>query len=176
MFVFIAAVLAGYLLTPRGGPGPVTTQDRPGAIDVPPDMLLLSLQRAAAKNPKDIPTFLILARAHFVRGEVSDAIATYVRALEIDSKEPSALAELSLVLYKGKLLDIALKTVDKALAVDAKNPTALWVKAQILTEKDDLAAIQFWQRFLEVVPQGVEADRARQSLNEALPRFIRRRN
>ncbi len=65
MFVFIAAVLAGYLLTPRGGPGPVTTQDRPGAIDVPPDMLLLSLQRAAAKNPKDIPTFLILARGTF---------------------------------------------------------------------------------------------------------------
>lgn len=171
--VVVAGVLIGALSFLRMAPVP-NPQDDASAI-VPSDGMVEALKQAIDRNPHDLATLLLLARARFTRGETGDAIMTYTQVLQIDPRQAEALAELGLILYQGKLFDMALATVERSLHVDPRHLTALWVKGQILQRKgNDLEAIQTWQHFLTVKPKGTDADLVRQYIRDAQRRLQKR--
>lgn len=172
---FVWGVTASLIAVAVAGGVVLATRDAPGRPaqngGAPSDGMVAALARTASQHPRDAQSWLLLARARFMRGEVADAIAAYTQILQIDPTHAQALAELSLVFYDRGLAEVAYKTAQRALELDADNLSALWVAGQVLMARgDDTKAIQVWERFLRVSPPGPEAALARRYIAQARAR------
>ena len=81
--------------------------------------------------------------------------------LKRDPKNVDAMTHLGLIVAIGGHADAALETFDKALEIDPGYPPVYLYRGQVLYEvkQDYSGAIQSWERFLALVPQGEDHDR-----------------
>jgi tetratricopeptide (TPR) repeat protein len=96
------------------------------------------------------------------------AIEMYRRALEVDGNNVSALSGMAMILAQAGHSDQALMLFDKALAINPRMPMALLFKGRILYEdkKDYDGAIANWEAFLQMMPQGEQAEIVRGWMEE----------
>jgi tetratricopeptide (TPR) repeat protein len=109
------------------------------------------------------------ARQSLTEGRYSEAIAAYQAVLKRDPKNVDAMTHLGLIVSIGGHADAALETFDKAAKVDPGYAPIYLYRGQVLYEvkQDYPGAVQAWQRFLALVPQGEDHDRVAMLVKEA---------
>lgn len=144
------------LPVPMNMPGMATTDpSRP----VPPEML---------------GGMLDAARQSLFAGRYQEAIAAYQAVLKRDPKNVDAITHMGLIVATGGHGDTALETFQKALAIDPNYPPAHLYRGQVLYEmkQDYEGAIQAWEKFSQIVPEGENKALARRMIQEAQARLI----
>lgn len=141
-----------------GGSPPITT-----------GIELQALRQVAAREDAPIPSLLQLAHVALDQGRIAEARQIYERVLSREPRNAEAITHLGAVLFHEGRLDEALAKVEEALRVDPGYIHALWDRTQYLFygKRDFPAAIRAAQAFLEVSPQGPDADSMRRLMAEA---------
>ncbi len=114
------------------------------------------------------------ARSSLFAGRYREAIAAYQAVLKRDPKNLDALTHLALIVAIGGHSDAALEGLANALAIDPNYPPAHLYRGQILYEvkKDYRGAIQAWEKFVALVPQGEDRARVALMIQEAKSRLL----
>jgi CHAT domain-containing protein/tetratricopeptide (TPR) repeat protein len=145
------------------------------SIDKPPALLKAEalIGENLQKNPSDSAWLQAKARADLLDGNYDSAIKTLQRALEAHPDDPSLLADLGAAYYvraenANRPVDYgnAIESLGKALNKTPDDPVALFNQA-LACEHMFLytRAIDDWEHYLRVDPQGGWADEARKRLD-----------
>ncbi|MBI4588747.1 MAG: tetratricopeptide repeat protein [Candidatus Rokubacteria bacterium] len=156
-----------------------TTVPPGGRLPVPMDMP--ERPATAATDPsRPIPPEVfrgMLQAAHqsLDTGRYQEAIAAYQAVLKRDPKNVEAITHLGVILSIAGHDDNALEAFDKAIAIDPGYAHAWWDKARVLYEvkQDNAGAIQAWEKFVALVPDGEDRDRALRQIQEAKGRLLK---
>jgi len=113
------------------------------------------------------------ARQSLFAGHYREAIAAYQAVLKRDPKNVDALTHLGLIVAVGGHSDAALESLGKALDLDPDYAPAHLYRGQILYEvkQDYRGAIQSWEKFLALVPQGEDRTRVSRLIQQAKGRL-----
>jgi CHAT domain-containing protein len=142
--------------------------DKPTALLKAEELIAENLQ----KNPNNMAWLQAKARADLLDGNYDPAIKTLQRALEVNPDEPSLLIDLGAAYYvraeaNNRPIDYgnAIESLGKALTKTPDDPVALFNEA-LACERMFLytQAIDDWEHYLRVDPQGEWADEARKRL------------
>lgn len=130
---------------------------------------LQALRQAAAREGAPIPALLQLAHLDLDQGRLDEARRLYERVLAREPRNVEAITHIGGVLFHEGRVDDALAKVEEALRLDPRYIHAHWDRTQYLFngKRDFAAAIKAAEAFLEVVPQGPDADNVRKLLTEA---------
>jgi tetratricopeptide (TPR) repeat protein len=151
---------------PAGAPSATPAGD-PSAILT--GIELQALRQAAAREDAPIPGLLQLAHVALDQGRLDEARRLYERVLAREPRNVEAITHIGGVLFHEGRVDDALAKVEEALRLDPRYIHAHWDRTQYLFngKRDFAAAIKAAEAFLEVVPQGPDADNVRKLLTEA---------
>ncbi|MEK6576831.1 MAG: tetratricopeptide repeat protein [Nitrospirota bacterium] len=106
------------------------------------------------KNPKDLEALIVLGNANYDMKRYDKAEELYIRALEIEPKNPLVGTDLASVYkYTGKI-DNALSELKKVLSFNPRHETALYnIGVILLNDKRDLGgAIKVWEELISYNP------------------------
>lgn len=158
----VLGVGAGVLLPRLLAPGTPAGVTQAGAD-------LEAMEQELKTTPNDIPKLLFYAHAALDQGQLTRAIPAYKHVLKLDPKNVEAIVHFGSILYQAGHVEQALAEIDKALAIDGKYAHAYWDKAHVLFDgkRDYAGAQKALQAFLELIPSGSDADRARALMDEA---------
>ncbi len=151
---------------PAGGPSPMPAGD-PSTIMT--GIELQALRQAAAREDAPIPGLLQLAHIALDQGRLDEARRVYERVLAREPRNVEAITHIGGVLFQEGRVDDALAKVEEALRLDPRYIHAHWDRTQYLFhgKRDFAAAVKAAEAFLEVVPQGPDADNVRKLMTEA---------
>jgi len=144
------------------------------SIDKPPALLKAEelIAENLQKNPDNVSWLQAKARADLLDGNYDPAIKTLQRALEVNPDEPSVLIDLGTAYYvraeaANRPIDYgnAIESLGKALTKMPDDPVALFNQA-LACEHMFLytQAIDDWEHYLRVDPQGEWSDEVRKRL------------
>jgi tetratricopeptide (TPR) repeat protein len=125
-------------------------------------------------HPEMLRGMLEAARQSLFAGRYQEAIAAYQAVLKREPKNVDALTHLGLIVAIGGHSDTALESFGKALALDPNYAPAYLYRGQILYEvkQDYRGAIDAWERYLALVPQGEDHARVTRLVQEAKGRLL----
>ncbi len=139
------------------------------------DIELRALRQAAARE--DTPTSSLLELAHVAldQSRLDEARDVYGRVLVREASNVEAITHLGAVLYQEGRVDEALAKLDEALRIDPAYIHAHWDRTQYLFygKRDFPAAVQAAEAFLQVLPEGPDADSVRRLMQEALEQAVK---
>ena len=152
---------------PAGAPSATSASAPPSAIMT--EIELQALRQAAAREDAPIPSLLQLAHMALDQGRLDEARRLYERVLAREPRNVEAITHLGGVLFQEGRVDEALAKVEEALRIDPRYIHAHWDRTQYLFygKRDFAAAVKAAEAFLEVVPQGPDADNVRKLMAEA---------
>ena len=124
------------------------------------------LQDAAAKNPKDTDSRVLLGNIFFDAEQYPQSITWYEQALAIKPGDANVSTDLGVAYYYTNQPDRALKQFDHSLSIDPKHvKTLLNVGIVRAFGKQDLAgAGQAWQQVVDLAPGSPEGMAAKKGL------------
>jgi tetratricopeptide (TPR) repeat protein len=133
------------------------------------DIELGALRLAAAREDAPIPSLLQLAHLELEQGRLDEARRVYGRVLAREARNVEAITHVGAVLYQEGRVDEALVKVEEALRIDPTYIHAHWDRTQYLFhgKRDFPAAVKAAEAFLEVVPDGPDAESVRKLMAEA---------
>jgi len=156
----------------------------PGVVGVDPEMLSAApgpehmekligeLAARTQKNPQDAEAWAQLAVAQKIQGDLTAAMKSYEKAIELQPNNARLLAEFADTLataHGGRFSGRALQLLERAVAADPTEPMTLWLLGTAQYQAGDLAgAVRYMQRLAAVLPP--ESDDGRQVRN-ILARF-----
>ena len=162
--IVVAALLAGVAAAAIATTLPREVGDRaPGGIVTggggdPVAPTTAELEQRVRAAPDDIPTRLALADSYALDDRLPDAIRAYQEVLARDRWSVPALNGLALILVRAGEMDAASVAVDRILALRPRDVDGLFLKGLIRYRKADYpAAVEAWQRYLEVAEYEPEA-------------------
>ncbi|MEO8836492.1 MAG: tetratricopeptide repeat protein [Caldimonas sp.] len=183
----VAVAAIGYWNT--GTPSQVGLRSAPTAIaaeaPAPSASAASSLQQIAAmvdrlaermkQQPDDPVGWTMLARSYTVLGRFADALPAYARAVELQPKDATLLADYAdaVAATKGTVSNPeSIALIERALAADPKHPKALALAGTLAYERGDYAiAIADWQKIIDQLPPGNElVPQIQASIDEARSR------
>ena len=161
---FSGARGAGVPATP---PSATSAGAPPSAIMT--EIELQALRQVAAREDAPTPSLLQLAHQALDQGRLDEARRVYERVLAREPRNVEAITHVGGVLYQEGRVDEALAKVEAALRIDPRYIHAHWDRTQYLFygKRDFAAAVKAAEAFLEVVPQGPDADNVRKLMAEA---------
>jgi tetratricopeptide (TPR) repeat protein len=123
--------------------------------------------------PEMLRGMLDAAHQSLDAGRYQEAIAAYRAVLNRDPRNVEALTHLGVILAIAGHTEHALEAFDKALAIDPGYAHAWWDKGRVLYEagQDYRGAIEALERFVQLVPEGEDRERARGLIKEATRRL-----
>ncbi|MEK7870888.1 MAG: tetratricopeptide repeat protein [Nitrospirota bacterium] len=106
------------------------------------------------KNPKDLEALIVLGNANYDMKRYDKAEGLYIRALEIDPKNPLVGTDLASVYKYTRKIDNALSELKKVLSFNPRHETALYnLGVMLLNDKRDLGgAIKVWEELISYNP------------------------
>lgn len=130
---------------------------------------LEALQQMADRESAPIPALLKLAHVALDQGRLDEARRLYQRVLAREPQNVEAITHFGSVLYQEGRVEEALAKVEEALLLDPRYIHAHWDRTQYLFygKRDFPAAVKAAEAFLNVVPQGADADSVRKLMAEA---------
>ena len=130
---------------------------------------LQALRQMAAREDAPISSLLQLAHVALDQGRLDEARRVYERVLAREPRNAEAITHIGAVLFQEGSVDEALAKVEEALRIDPRYIHARWDLTQYLFygKRDFPAALKAAEAFLEVVPQGPDADSVRKLMAEA---------
>jgi tetratricopeptide (TPR) repeat protein len=184
LLLLAASVGAGVVLASRwSGPRQsAPTAAGPPAASAPDptapmgDIALRALERVVSGNDASVESLLQYGHVMLDQGKVDEAQKVYDRVVAREPRNVEAITHLGAVLHQRGRVDEALAKVDEALRIDPKYVHALWDRTQYLfhTKQDYPAAVRAAQAFLDVVPDGQDADHVKKLLDDARKRAAAR--
>lgn len=133
--------------------GPSASGTAPGRPD-PRQQLnarISGLEKMLAVKPDSLEALIQLGNDYFDAGRHRDAIATYQKALKIDSRNANVTVDMGISYRKIGKPEESVKAFKKALEIDPDNPMALFNMG--IVYRDDLnnlrEALKAWESFLE---------------------------
>jgi cytochrome c-type biogenesis protein CcmH/NrfG len=176
-FVALAALVLSQALRPRAG-GETITGSLPGQemgsgaagpalAEVDPERLA-ALERMVRADSSNVAALVELGHLYLAQQRFADVAQLSMRALDLEPGNPEALTHLGMVLVTVDHMADAMAAFDSALASDPNFGEALQFKGMVaFMTRDYPAAVQAWERYLEVVPAQEQAPRARAMLELA---------
>ena len=139
------------------------------------DIELGALRLAAAREDTPIPSLLQLAHVALDQGRLDEARRVYGRVLAREARNVEAITHLGAVLHQEGRVDEALAKLEEALRIDPSYIHAHWDRAQYLFygKRDFPAAVKAAEAFLQVVPDGPDAESVRKLMGEARERAVK---
>jgi tetratricopeptide (TPR) repeat protein len=139
------------------------------------DIELRALRQAAAREDTSIPGLLQLAHVALDQGRLDEARDVYGRVLAREARNVEAITHLGAVLYQEGRVDEALAKVEEALRIDPAYIHAHWDRTQYLFygKRDFPAAVKAAEAFLQVLPNGPDADSVRRLMGEAQAQAVK---
>ena len=139
------------------------------------DIELGALRQAAAREDTPIPSLLQLAHVALDQGRLDEARRVYGRVLAREARNVEAITHLGAVLHQEGRVDEALAKLEEALRIDPSYIHAHWDRAQYLFygKRDFPAAVKAAEAFLQVVPDGPDAESVRKLMGEARERAVK---
>jgi tetratricopeptide (TPR) repeat protein len=126
------------------------------------------LRQAAAREDAPIPVLLRFAHVELDEGRTGEARRVYERVLAREPRNVEAITHIGAVLFQEGRVDEALGKVDEALELDPRYLHALWDRTQYLYyAKRWPGAVQAGEAFLQVLPEGPDADNIRTLVADA---------
>lgn len=139
------------------------------------DIELRALRQAAAREDTPIPSLLQLAHVALDQGRLDEARGVYARVLGREARNVEAIAHLGAVLYQEGRVDEALAKLEEALRIDPAYIHAHWDRTQYLFygKRDFPGAVKAAEAFLQVLPEGPDADSVRRLMGEAREQAVK---
>jgi tetratricopeptide (TPR) repeat protein len=139
------------------------------------DIELGALRAAAAREDTPIPSLLQLAHVALDQGRLDEARGVYGRVLAREARNVEAITHLGAALYQEGRVDEALAKVEEALRIDPAYIHAHWDRTQYLFygKRDFSAAVKAAEAFLQVLPNGPDADSVRRLMGEAQAQAVK---
>jgi tetratricopeptide (TPR) repeat protein len=112
--------------------------------------------RRVRDHPHDVAARLDLAARYEQTGDLPDATAQYVAALELNPRNAEANANLADLLYRAGNAKAGLRYAERSLAADPTYPEGLYVKGVILSRSlhRDAEAAASLREYLKAAPYG----------------------
>ena len=141
-----------------------TSQQPPPLVDF--QQQIKTLVEIVAKDPNNRQAWVQLGHSYFDTKNPMKAIEAYDKALAIDGNDPDVLTDQAIMFRQLGWYEKAIETFQQANKLDPKHVNSLFnmgiVYMQDLGENEKAKAA--FNRFLELVPSGPSADRARSML------------
>jgi len=139
------------------------------------DIELGALRLAAAREDTPIPSLLQLAHVALDQGRLDEARRVYGRVLAREARNVEAITHVGAILYQEGRVDEALVKVEEAVRIDPSYIHAHWDRTQYLFhgKQDFPAAVRAAEAFLQVVPNGPDAESIRKLMGEARERALK---
>ena len=139
------------------------------------DIELGALRLAAAREDAPIPSLLQLAHVALDQGRLDEARRVYGRVLAREARNVEAITHAGAILYQEGRVDEALVKVEEALRIDPSYIHGHWDRTQYLFhgKQDFPAAVKAAEAFLQVVPDGPDAESVRKLMGEARERAVK---
>lgn len=133
------------------------------------DLGLGTLPPATAGEDTPVPSLLQQAHLALDQSRLDEARGLYGRALAREPQNAEAITHLGAILYREGRVDDALAKVEEALRIDPAYIHAHWDRTQYLFygKQDFPAAVKAAEAFLQVLPDGPDADSVRRLMGEA---------
>jgi tetratricopeptide (TPR) repeat protein len=170
--VLLAAGIAGGVVIARWG-APAATPQAAVETAAPPSGMtpveLQALRQVASRADAPLPSLLQLAHAELDAGRTGEARRLYDRVLAREPGNAEAVTHLGAALYAEGQVDAALAKVEEALKLDPRYIHAHWDRVQYLFhgKQDYPATVKAAEAFLQVVPDGPDAEQVRKVMTEA---------
>jgi tetratricopeptide (TPR) repeat protein len=134
-----------------------------------------AFRQAAGSEDAPTPTLLEVAHGALDQGRLDEARSIYQRVLARDPRNVEAITHLGAVLYQEGHVDEALANVEEALRIDLAYIHAHWDRTQYLFygKRDFSAAVKAAEAFLQVLPNGPDADSVRGLMGEARAQAVK---
>jgi tetratricopeptide (TPR) repeat protein len=147
------------------------------ALPVASPIDLQVLRPAAELGSAPVSGLLEAAHGALDQGRLDQARAIYARVLALEPRNVEAITHLGAVLYREQRVDEAVAKVDEALRIDPRYVHAHWDRTQYLFygKGDFPATVRAAEAFLQVAPDGPDADSMRALMSEARERVARDR-
>ena len=173
MVTLAAAIAIGVAWFARLGPRSASTEAPPRAVSTPAsaahplsdeqlERSIAQMNERVKANPKDAPSWAMLAHSYDMLGRYVDASKSYAKLIELLPNDPQVLVDAadSLALARGRRLEgEPMKLIERALALDPKNLKALSLAGtEAFDRKDAAQALTYWKRARELVKDGPIAE------------------
>lgn len=127
------------------------------------------LQTAVATNPDDLASTAVLATILSNQGRASEAIPLFERLIEADPNDGRTRLAFGIALFRsGNPFDAEIQ-LKRANELTPERPDAAYYLGQLFEERADPdldAAREWYQRAVDIDPESLTADQARQRLAE----------
>lgn len=122
------------------------------------DAALIAFQVAVQCDPRLVPAHLALGEAHTDRGNDGEALSAYLKVLDLEPKNGSALRAAASLYLRNKVNDKAVPLLETLIALDARDPQARvdLAAAYAATGNREGAELQF-QEALRLKPNDASA-------------------
>jgi cytochrome c-type biogenesis protein CcmH/NrfG len=130
------------------------------------DSRITALKAALAQNPKDLTNLQALATAYIDKEDYTDAAAQLEQVISIDPTQQDVYFRLA-TLYMNSLSDYAsaVTVLNKAQAQFPSDPDVyLQLGLAQRSSGNNSAAILAWQKYLQLEPNGDQADAIREAI------------
>ena len=142
------------------------------ALPIASPIDLQALQPAAVLGSAPVSGLLEAAHGALDQGRLDEARAIYARVLALEPRNVEAITHIGAVLYREQRVDEAVAKVDEALRIDPRYVHAHWDRTQYLFygKGDFPAAARAAEAFIQIAPEGPDADSMRALMGEARER------
>ena len=166
VFAFVAGLLVSIIFSNVNKKQPeekqvASQQPAPPSVDF--QQQIKTLEDILAKDPNNRQAWVQLGHRYFDTKNPMKAIEAYDKALAIDGNDPDVLTDQAIMFRQLGWYEKAIETFQQANRLNPEHVNSLFnmgiVYMQDLGENEK--AIEAFNRFLELVPSGPSADRAR---------------
>ena len=125
-----------------------------------------TLEEILAKDPNNRQAWVQLGHSYFDSKNPMKAIEAYDKALALDDNDPDVLTDQAIMFRQLGWYEKAIETFQQANKLNPKHANSLFNMGLVYMQDigDNEKAKQAFNRFLELVPSGPAADRARRMI------------
>lgn len=173
LFVGVALVvglLVGVIFSKgkdKGTPQSQVSSAQP-APQVNAQQTIKMLEGIVAGDPKNLKAWIELGNTYFDSNQPMKSIEAYTKALELNPSDPNVLTDRGVMYKQLGWFDKAIEDFKKANQIDPRHIQSIFNLGVVyrFDLNDYVSARAAWNRYLEVSPDGPDANRVRQFINE----------
>ncbi|MDD4169753.1 MAG: tetratricopeptide repeat protein [Desulfotomaculaceae bacterium] len=129
---------------------------------------IADLESKAVENPGSVDILIELAGAYIMQGNLEQAFKTYEQVLAIDPDNTQVRYDMAYFYYLSNNSDQAIAQLKEIINIDPNHKQCRYLYGIILgNSKNDYAAgIQELEKFIDLTKEGINAEKARQKIEE----------
>jgi cytochrome c-type biogenesis protein CcmH/NrfG len=150
--------------------------DSSGGIPSNEEETIRALRERTQKHPKDVEAWIQLGNLKFDLNQPREAISAYENALQLKPNDPDVLTDLGVMYRRIGQPEKAVALFREAQRKDSGHFQSLYNLGVVLLHdlNDVSGAVQAWENYLRVIPQGPQSDHIRRVLQRLKDREDRR--